>query len=114
MVMVSMLVAVGVTGLVEKLVALHAGSGEPVPVTVQVRLTGEAYELYDVRVTVEVAELPAATAAGVVAAMVKFGPVVYLTTKASVPPPGFGCSAESTGKLLGPGGVVGGAVFPVT
>jgi hypothetical protein len=58
---------VGVTGLVEKLVMLQAGSGEPAPVTVHVKLTGRLYPLRAVRVTVEAAEVPAFTAAGVVA-----------------------------------------------
>ena len=67
--MVSMVCApapVGVTGLVEKLVALQAGSGEPAPVTLHVKLTRRLYPLSAVRVTVEVAEDPAFTAAGVV------------------------------------------------
>jgi hypothetical protein len=59
--------AVGVTGLIVKLVALHAGSGAPVPVTLHVRLTGRLYPLSAVNVTVEVVEDPAFTAAGVVA-----------------------------------------------
>jgi hypothetical protein len=58
---------VGVTGLVEKLVALQAGGGEPAPVTLHVRLTGRLYPLSAVRVTVDVADVPAFTAAGVVA-----------------------------------------------
>jgi hypothetical protein len=34
--------AVGVSGFVAKLLAAHAGRGEPDPATLQVRLTGEA------------------------------------------------------------------------
>ena len=70
--MVSVVVAppaVGVTGLAgEKLAVLHAGNGEPVPLTLQVRLTGELYPLTAVKVTVEMPEVPGATADGVVAA----------------------------------------------
>jgi hypothetical protein len=56
--------AVGVTGLDEKLP--QAGIGEPLPVTLHVRLT--AFEkLVDVNVIVDVALLPALTALGVVA-----------------------------------------------
>lgn len=62
---------VGVTGFIEKLVALQTGSGEPVPVTLHVRLTGRLYPLSAVRVTVEVPEVPGFTAAGVVAEIKK-------------------------------------------
>ena len=68
--MVSMVCAptpVGVTGLAEKLFWLQAGSGEPAPVTLHVKLTGRLYPLRAVRVTVEAAEVPAFTAGGVVA-----------------------------------------------
>jgi hypothetical protein len=65
----------GVTGVVEKLLALQAGSGEPVPVTAQARLTGALYAFRAVSVTVEVPLLPGATAAGVVADILKSGTV---------------------------------------
>ena len=82
-------VVVGVTGLAGlKLVALHAGSGVPVPVTVQLSATGELYALYALRDTVEVPDDPGATAAGVVAVMLKTGPCAYFTAKASVPAEG--------------------------
>jgi hypothetical protein len=58
---------VGVTGFVEKLCALHAGGGEPAPVTLQANWTGKLYPLSAVNVTVELLELPGFTAAGVVA-----------------------------------------------
>jgi len=57
--------------LTEKLAALHAGSGDPGPVTLHVRLTGRLYPLSAVRVTVEVPEVPGFTAAGVVAEIKK-------------------------------------------
>jgi hypothetical protein len=63
--------ATGVTGVVP--VTLHTGSGEPLPATVHVRLTGEAYPSIEVRVIVEVPLAPGETVAGVVAAMVKSG-----------------------------------------
>jgi hypothetical protein len=88
-VIVSVVVApplVGVTGLVEKLVALHCGAGVPVPVTAQVRLTDELYPLSELKVTVDIPELPAFRAAGVVAEIVNAA-CVYLATKASVTPP---------------------------
>lgn len=78
----------GVTGLVEKLAALQVGSDEPVPATLQVRLTGELNPLIEDRVTVEVPETPGFTGAGVVAAMPKLV-CAYFATKASVPPPLF-------------------------
>jgi hypothetical protein len=74
---------VGVWGFVP--VTLHPGSGEPVPVTVQLKVTGELYPLNEVKVTVEVLEAPADTAAGAVAVREKAG-CAYLTTKASLPP----------------------------
>jgi hypothetical protein len=70
--------AVGVTGLVEKLLALHAGSGDPVPLTLQAKLTEELYPLSSVKVTVDVPLVPGATAVGVVAEMVKSGVVAEL------------------------------------
>jgi hypothetical protein len=63
--------AVGVRGLVP--VTLHPGNGEPLPATVQVRFTDELYPSNEVKVTVEVGELPGVTAAGAVAVSVKFG-----------------------------------------
>jgi hypothetical protein len=67
--------AVGVTEPGEKLLALH---DTPVPVTLQPRLTGELYPFSAVKVTVEVPLLPGATAAGVVAAIVKSAAVAGL------------------------------------
>jgi hypothetical protein len=63
-------VAVGVIGLAgEKLLALHEGNGVPLPVTAHDSATAEEYPLYAVKATVEVADAPAAMAAGVVAVM---------------------------------------------
>jgi hypothetical protein len=62
---------VSVTGVVEKLEALHAGKGEPVPLALQVKLTGRSYPNREVSVTVEVPDVPGLTAAGVVAEMLK-------------------------------------------
>jgi hypothetical protein len=72
--------AVGVWGLVP--VTLHVGNGEPVPVTAQVRLTGDAYPLTAVKVTVEVPEPPGLTVAGAVAEIVKSGAVTVRLTEA--------------------------------
>ena len=83
----------GVTGLVEKLAALQVGSDEPVPVTLQVRLTGELNPLTEDRVTVELPGFPGFTAGGVVAAMPKFV-CVYFATNASVPPPLATCFGD--------------------
>lgn len=57
--------------MAEKLVALQAGSGEPVPVTLHMSLTGRLYPLSAVKVTVELAEVPGFTAPGVVAEIKK-------------------------------------------
>jgi hypothetical protein len=72
--------AVGVCGLLP--VTLHVGNGEPLPVTAHVRLTGDAYPLTAVKVTVEVVELPGLTAVGVVAEIVKSGAVTVRLTEA--------------------------------
>lgn len=63
--------ATGVTGVVP--VTLHAGNGEPPPVTAHVKLTGEAYPSIEVRVIVEVPDAPGETVAGAVPAMLKSG-----------------------------------------
>ena len=80
---------VGVTGFVENApLALHDGSGDPVPVTLHVSVTGRLYPLIEVNVTVEVPELPAFTAAGVEAAMLKSGTfTVRLTVVECTNPP---------------------------
>lgn len=84
--------AVGVRGFVVKLP--QVGNGVPVPATEQLSVTGRLYPLTDVRVIVEVPWLPGATALGVVAVSEKVALVVYFTTKASVAPPGVGCTAD--------------------
>jgi hypothetical protein len=67
------------------LVPLQAGKGEPVPVTLQVKLTGELYPLMESSVTVEVPDEPGLTAAGVVAVTEKSAVLgtEYLAIKAS-------------------------------
>jgi hypothetical protein len=79
----------GVSGLVEKLVVPHAGSGAPVPVTLHAKLTPKLYPLSAVNVTVDVPLVPGATAAGVVAEILKSGVVVgdTIAAKASNGPP---------------------------
>jgi len=89
------------------------------PETAQVRVTVPLKPLSGVTVTVEVEEPPGLTEAGerAVAERVKDAEVgcEYLATKASTPPPAVVWMVPVlVGKLLGPGGDVGGSVFPVT
>jgi hypothetical protein len=66
----------GVTGLVEKaLAALHAGAGDPPPLTLHASVTCWESAFNAVTVTVDVPEVPGFTAAGVVAAIAKSGEV---------------------------------------
>jgi hypothetical protein len=76
--------AAGVTDIGDR---LQAGAGVPPPLTLHVRLTVDAYPFSAVTVTVDVAELPGETAAGVEAPTTKAGPGAYFTTNASTPPP---------------------------
>ncbi len=97
--------AEGVTGLG----ALHVGSGELPPLTLQVSVTAELYPFSEIKSTVELAGPPGLTGAGVVAEMAKLAVVgsAYDTAIASIPPALVCCSAATVGKSVD-------AVLPVT
>ena len=76
----------------------HCGAGVPVPVTAQVKFTVSAKLLSGVTVTVDVAELPGATDAGLgaLAEMVKSGVVAGLKAVTNASGQGTVLPIEST------------------